>query len=219
MKDEIKEPFSQIDLSWCPPQIGNFVFKEDKKDDGDNYLLFHYTNAKGWRWQAFYDAEVEDYTVHIYMPLFSFADISFVNENLADYEAGLRARLEMQIQKVLVNPADNFTYPYKVKGLPEWDYQESLPEQIGGYTRDIAPDKAIRMINGSYIIAEYVKDDDDKSGLLLFYNVLRDEFFAELRAHNYPEINHEVDAKSLTAFEKVLKEKLPLILDELTKRL
>ena len=39
--------------------------------------IFHYQNDLGWQWSALYDKEVEDYTVHIEMPLFSFVDISF----------------------------------------------------------------------------------------------------------------------------------------------
>ena len=52
----------------------------------------------------------------------------------------------------------------------------------------------IRMINGSFIIGEYHKMDEC-TGLLLYYNELRDEYFAELRYKNYPEIDHHLDAK------------------------
>ena len=46
----------------------------------------------GWRWCALYDKEVEDYTVHIEMPLFSFVDISFVRADLESFWNGLKER-------------------------------------------------------------------------------------------------------------------------------
>ena len=60
---------------------------------------------------------------------------------------------------------------------------------------------------------------DDTSGLLLFYNVLRNEFFVELRRHNYPEINHDLDAKDLRELESKLETELTRVLEDLQNRL
>ena len=59
---------------------------------------------------------------------------------------------------------------------------------------------------------------DECTGLLLYYNELRDEYFAELRYKNYPEIDHHLDAKNLVDLTSVLREHLGLILKGLNER-
>ena len=59
---------------------------------------------------------------------------------------------------------------------------------------------------------------DECTGLLLYYNEYRDEFFAELRYKNYPEIDHHLDAKTLDQLENVLSGHLKNILSELNSR-
>lgn len=216
--DKVTEACEQMDLSWVKDRVGSFTLQMDRCDDEKAYRLFHYENDLGWRWEALYDREVEDYTVHISMPLFSFTDISFIRQEPESYLAGLRERCEAGLTMALVEPDKSFTHAYKAKKLPQWQWQSFLPTLIDDYQLDITPDRAIRMINGSYIIAEY-RRKEDRSGLLLFYNVLRDEFFAELRRHNHPEISHELDARTLPSLEKALTQHLERILKELTTRL
>ncbi|ETI99821.1 MAG: hypothetical protein Q619_VDC00403G0001, partial [Veillonella dispar DORA_11] len=108
-------------------------------------------------------------------------------------------------------PANNFTFTYRRRGIPEWDFSQVMPEELEGFVRDIDPAHAIRMINGSFIIGEYRKMDEC-TGLLLYYNELRDEYFAELRYKSYPEIDHHLDAKNLDDLAVLLREHLGAIL-------
>ena len=91
--ENIIETCKSLDYSWLPPEIGNFKLKVTGPDEivkaqetlaaGEAVLtlpLFHYENDLGWKWCALYDKEVEDYTVHVVMPLFTFVDISFVRQ-------------------------------------------------------------------------------------------------------------------------------------------
>ncbi len=218
MKEEIVKACQEMDLSGLEEKIGDFTLTIDQKETETSYELFHYQNDKGWKWQALYDQEVEDYTVHIIMPLFGFTDISFVRANASDYITSLKERYKDSLVKSLVKPELNFTYAYKTKGLPDWAYEPFLPSQVGCFSLDITPHNAIQMINGSFIIAEY-KNGAEPSGLLLFYNVLRDEFFAESRLHNYPEINHDLDATTIAGLEDVLQLNLKEVLTHLEERL
>ena len=172
----------------------------------------------GWRWSALYDKEVEDYTVHIEMPLFSFVDISFVRADLASFWSGLQERCVKGLTNMLIEPANNFTFTYRRRGIPEWDFSQVMPEELEGFVRDIDPAHAIRMINGSFIIGEYRKMDEC-TGLLLYYNELRDEYFAELRYKSYPEIDHHLDAKNLDDLAVLLREHLGAILKGLNERI
>ncbi|MBS5100499.1 MAG: hypothetical protein KHY98_08150, partial [Veillonella sp.] len=56
------------------------------------------------------------------------------------------------------------------------------------------------------------------TGLLLYYNELRDEYFAELRYKSYPEIDHHLDAKHLDDLAVLLREHLGAILKGLNDR-
>ena len=228
--ENIIETCKSLDYSWLPPEIGNFKLKVTGPDEivkaqetlaaGEAVLtlpLFNYENDLGWKWCALYDKEVEDYTVHVVMPLFTFVDISFVRQEFEPFWQGLQERCVQGLSKLLINSAENFTYTYMRKGLQNWDYESVMPAELEGFVRDITPKNAVRMINGSYIIGEYRKMDEC-TGLLLYYNEYRDEFFAELRYQNYPEIDHHLDAKSLDDLEHVLSEHLKNILCELNSR-
>ena len=95
--------------------------------------------------------------------------------------------------------------------------QRIINKELEGFVRDIDPAHGIRMINGSFIIGEYRKMDEC-TGLLLYYNELRDEYFAELRYKSYPEIDHHLDANNLDDLADVLREHLGPILQGLNNR-
>ena len=228
--ENIIETCKSLDYSWLPQTIGNFrlvitgpdeIVKAQESLAADKAVLilplFHYENDLGWKWCALYDKEVEDYTVHVVMPLFTFVDISFVRQEFEPYWQGLQDRCVQGLSKLLINSAENFTYTYMRKNLQNWDFEAVMPAELEGFVRDITPKNAVRMINGSYIIGEYRKMDEC-TGLLLYYNEYRDEFFAELRYKNYPEIDHHLDAKTLDQLENVLSEHLKNILSELNSR-
>lgn len=218
--EAIIEACKGLDMSWLPNHIGPFRLVIDQTvDEGENlYRIFHYENDLGWRWEAHYNKEVQDYTVRVKMPLFEFTEISFIRDNVDEYWDTMKSRCSQEVTKLLVQPEENFDLAYRTTGLLDWDFSEALPEQVGSFVLDIDPHHGIRMINGSYIIGEY-RQLDDPSGLLLFYNVLRNEFFAELRIHNYPEIDHHLDANSVQGLEAALKEHLCPVLEDLHSRL
>lgn len=151
------------------------------------------------------------------MPLFSFVDISFVRADLESFWKGLQDRCVKGLTNMLIEPANNFTFTYRRRGIPEWYFSEVMPKELEGFICDVDPAHGIRMINGSFIIGEYRKMDEC-TGLLLYYNELRDEYFAELRYKNYPEIDHHLDAKNLVDLTAVLREHLGPILKGLNER-
>ena len=150
------------------------------------------------------------------MPLFSFVDISFVRADLESFWKGLQDRCVKGLTNMLIEPTNNFTFTYRRRGIPEWDFSEVMPKELEGFICDVDPAHGIRMINGSFIIGEYRKMDEC-TGLLLYYNELRDEYFAELRYKNYPEIDHHLDAKNLVDLTAVLREHLGPILKGLNE--
>ena len=61
------------------------------------------------------------------------------------------------------------------------------------------------------ILAYY--DKETRSGLSLMFNVLRDDFFAERRIHNFPNLVHDFDGQDLKVLGVRLKERLIPVLD------
>lgn len=207
MSDEINE---RELFSWLPEQIGSFRLDFDtipEEGEQKRHYYFQYVNDKGERLQALYDGLVEDYTVHIKLALFDFVEISFIRTSLDSFVEVLKKRLEKELYNLLVEPAENFIYGYVKSGAPSWDFSEALPETVGDFKRLISPDRAVRALNGSYIIAMYKKEQEN-TGLILFYNVLRNEFFSELRVKSYPKVTHLLDSKSVMQLEGLLKERL-----------
>ena len=96
-------------------------------------------------------------------------------------------RLARIIHNSYVDRKENFGVILKNKGLPDLSWDDFLPESYDGFRRLIKPDEAVRIINGSYMILSYY-DKASRSGLSLMYNVLRDDFFAERRVQNFPNL-------------------------------
>ena len=132
--ETIIEACKALDYSWLPQQIGGFTLVASNESDytallerlaaGKEVLkvpIFHYQNDLGWRWSALYDKEVEDYTVHIEMPLFSFVDISFVRADLESFWNCLKERGVKGLTNMLIEPSNNFTFTYRRRGIPTWD--------------------------------------------------------------------------------------------------
>ena len=132
--ETIIEACKGLDYTWLPRSIEGFTLVTSSESDytelanriegGEKVLrvpIFHYQNDLGWRWSALYDKEVEDYTVHIEMPLFSFVDISFVRADLESFWNGLKERCVKGLTNMLIEPSNNFTFTYRRRGIPTWD--------------------------------------------------------------------------------------------------
>lgn len=204
-----------LDISWLEPSIGNFRLVVDQEQISSTvYRIFHYENDKGWYWSALYDKEVEDYMVRITIPLVDFVDIAFIRESLEPFIENLKSIYKQSIEKRFIHPENGFLYEYRKKGIPQWNYDRVLPVKIGEFHRDLTPDMGLAMINGSYLIGTYVKEQQE-TGVVLFYNTFRDEFFGETRQQGYPGITHDLDATTIEQFEHALEEHLEEVLDNL----
>ena len=210
--DAIIKECETLDLSWLEPTIGDFhLVVEQQAISSTVYSLFYYTNDKNWRWSVLYDTEVGDYMVRITVPLVEFVDIAFIRESLPPFMENLKANYKISIMTRFMEPQKEFVYEYKKKGIPQWNYREALPQTIAGYHLDVTPHTALDMINGSYIIGTYIKDNEE-TGVVLFYNTFRDEFFGETRQQGYPGITHDLDATTIDKFEQALMNHLQEVL-------
>ena len=208
------EVYRDIDFSVLKPEVGHFRLQVVNEETEEGYAFCYYTDEKNLRWDVVYDKEVEDFTVKIRYPLFTINDIRFIKESFEEFWPQFLANYEKGLYTSLISPKERFTTEYKSKKLAEWDYREVLPAEIGRLRLDITPDRAILGINGSYIVATYLLPEG-RSGIILYYNVYRDEFFCEMMKEGVPVVTHELDAKELKEWEGILQEKLANLSEKL----
>ena len=146
--------------------------------------------------------------------MLEFALIEFITDSFELFRSMVEERLARIIYDDYVERSRNFSVILKNKGVPDVQWDAFLPEQYQGFRRLVKPNDAVRIINGSYMILAYY-DAATRSGLSLMYTLLRDDFFAERRVENFPNLVHDFDTSSLKELEKALQNRLLPVLDEI----
>lgn len=219
MDDTLIETLKQWNIaSILPLQVGDFKLSTESRmiqEQGTNkeYVLFTYCNpVNQWSVRAVFNPDSEEFSVRTDIGMLEFALIEFITSDFSLFRTMVEQRLSRLIHDYYVEPSCNFSVILKNKGIPAVQWDAFLPEEYNGFTRFIRPNEAVRIINGSYMILAYYHRET-QSGLSLMYNVLRDDFFAERRIHNFPNLVHDFDTSSLQELEKALKKRLLPILD------
>lgn len=207
-------------LDILPPQVGDFKLHchlemIEKGGEAVEYLLFSYRNDNnGWSVRAVLNLQSEEFSLRTDLGMLEFVLIEFITDDFELFRQMTETRLADRIDADYVHRERNFSEILKRKGVPVVAWDEFLPETCAGFTRIICPGEAVRIINGSYMILAYY-DGKTKSGLSLMYNVLRDDFFAEQRIHNFPNLVHEFDSKELKVLKGTLQKHLVPVLSRL----
>ena len=203
-----------------PLSVGDFQLLEEYRmieKDGKpvEYRLFTYENEEnGWTVRAIFNPESEEFAIRTDIGMLEFALIEFITDSFEIFRSMVEERLARIIYDDYVERSRNFSVILKNKGVPDVQWDAFLPEQYQGFRRLVKPNDAVRIINGSYMILAYY-DAATRSGLSLMYNLLRDDFFAERRVENFPNLVHDFDTSSLKELEKALQKRLLPVLDEI----
>ncbi|MGN0947786.1 hypothetical protein [Megasphaera sp.] len=177
------------------------------------YRLFTYENQdNGWTVRAIFNPESEEFSIRTDIGMLEFALIEFITDSFELFRSMVEERLARIVNDYYVDRKRNFSIILRNKGVPDVEWDDFLPESYKGFRRLIKPNDAVRIINGSYMILSYY-DAATRSGLSLMYNLLRDDFFAERRVQNFPNLVHDFDTSSLKELEKALKKRLVPVLD------
>lgn len=205
-------------MSSLPLQVGDFKLSAEFRmisDQGKDveYLLFIYRNEKnGWSVRATVNPETDEFFIRTDIGMLEFALIEFITEDFSAFRTMVETRLPQLIDDYYVRRANNFSVLLRDKGVPAVQWDDFLPEEYAGLRRMIKPDEAVRIINGSYMILAYY-DSATRSGLSLMYNVLRDDFFAERRIRNFPNLVHDFDSRDVKDLQRALEAHLLPVLD------
>lgn len=206
-------------LTQLPSGIAGFTLNREMVWKGAQYRIFSYENhAERRSFSVFYDRDTKDYMVNVVIGLTEYRDMFFIVTSLGAMETVLREKMEITIEKLAAFDQKALGGVFNKKKIVEWSYREKLKQEIAGFTLYITPSNPIRVINGSYIIIDY-SDFESESNFVIFYNVFRDDFFAEIRIRRTPQMTSLFDAKELSELASVLDERLESTLMEMRKQI
>ena len=221
MDSELLERLKQWNIaSALPPSVGDFILQAEKHvvmygAAEKGLTLFTYANGSNhWSVWGFFDYDTEEFSVRVNIGMLEFSLIEFITGDLEQFELLVKERLPNLVESHYVDRSKDFSVILKDKGVPEMEWQPLLAPEYKGFRCQITPSTAVRIINGSYMIVSYYKEDV-QSGLSIMYNLLRDDFFAERRIHNFPNLVHDFDSHTVKELTDALKSRLTAVLDEL----
>ena len=204
-----------IDAS-LPLQVGDFtlIFSFEPDGKGEETIFAYKNEKKGWTVRALYNDGSGDFSVRVDIGMLEFSLIEFITDDFDAFRSMTEERLPAIIESHYVHAEKDFNVIMKQKGVPDGDWESLLPAKYAGFRRTVDPTCAVRIINGSYMVAAYY-DGVTQSGLAVMYNFLRDDFFAERRVHNFPNLVHDFDSTSVDELRGALRERLCPVLDEI----
>ena len=213
LKEENIKKMEEMLQGWSYPQklpkiFKGFFYRNDMRIEDDTYLLFSYENpALHSIASVYYHEETKEFKLSTQIGLTKFCRIEFIAPTLEIFERRLDDLLEKLLAELCsFDPASVSSIVYD-KHILGWEYGKSLPTELEGFERFISSEKPLKITNGSYIILDY-SDFSIESGLLIYYNIFRDEFFGEARICGIPEINYLFDSHDLDELEIKLEHHL-----------
>ena len=221
-----EETIQQVETDVCdwaylkrlPPMLEGFSYRRDMHVEEDIYALFSYENNAMHRAAlAYYHEETKEYKLSVLIGLTNFCRIEFIAPNIAAFEKRLDEHLrKLLVELVTFDPKTISSIVCKKK-IMEWEYGRSLPTELEGFELFIAPEKPLKITNGSYIILDY-SDFSIASNFVIYYNIFRDEFFGEGRVHGIPEINYLFDSHDLAGLATKLEHHLASRLQDIRQK-
>ena len=202
MKNEVKEKIDQELTSWeymrnLPREWHGFTLNTQRVIEDDVYDFYRYENAALHRSLiAYYHAETREFKLRERVGLLEFCLIECIADNLAEYEALLKEKMEYFLLRLCRFEPETVSTLVEAAHITTWDYATLLPRELEGFSLFIQPSQPLRITNGSYIIVDY-EDFAANSNFIIYYNVFRDDFFGEARVDGVPEICYEFDATNL----------------------
>ena len=223
MKEEnIERVTNELDtwqyLNELPDSLYGFTLDKSRNIDGNVYDFFSYTNKEARKSAtAYYHEETNEYKLRVKIGLTEFCRIEFIAPSLSVFETLLKKQFSDMVKDFGTFNLDKVSILLRDKHIIDWDYGKKLPEELEGFNLFIRPSEPFHMTNGSYIVFDYC-DFAIESNFIIYYNVLRDEFYGEARIRNIPDMTYDFDSNTLPELEGRLDEHLVHRLQEIRKR-
>ena len=206
-------------LQSLPPVYSGFTLDSTANEESLLHRIFSYRNDACSRSATIvYDKVTFEFMLRVRVGLVEFCDVRFIHPDRERFEAVLKNSLFSLLDLLQCCIPERMETLFRNKKLHEWDYESFLPQQLHGFARVLCPQNCVQVTNGSYLILDY-SDYACVSSLRFFFNVFRDDFFAELLLKGVPEATKLFDAKSLSDLEARLRKSLDGCLLDLRTRI
>jgi hypothetical protein len=198
-----------------PESYQGFSRELENQWDGLLYRIFSY-KAEGRRRcvSVVFDKNTQEYMLRLTVGLTEFCDVNFIHGDRQAFEAILRIALLQRLETFKQCVPEKMESLFRNKKILDWERETNLPQQINGFELFLSPRDCLQFTNGSYLILDY-SDFAQNSSLRFFYNVFRDDFFAEYLVLGAPQATQRFDSQSLSE----LSEKFKRDLDDATLEL
>lgn len=160
--------------------------------------------------QGFYDKKTSDFMLYCQMGFHLFHDIRFISKEEKDYEKKLDQYLFLLLENLDPTQSRINDFFIRRKKLDQW-LPNDLKEQVGEMKLYISPPSFFSTINGAVVLLDY-SDFEKNNQVSLFYNRMRDDFYAEKRTCGVIERISEFDCNSLAELNEIIL-KLPDLLE------
>lgn len=180
-------------------------------------IITYYHPGQHRRLTVLYNDATEDFAVRIAVGLTEYIDPDFIAPDLTTLEQMLHARLSDTLASLVHFQPQRLGSIFNAKQIITWPVSQQLPREYAGFTLIINPAAPVKVLNGSFIIIDY-SDFAAASNFVVYYNILRDEFFAERRLVRRPELLTTFDAKTLPELAQRLQDNLAPTLENLRQR-
>ncbi len=202
-----------------PAQYNDFSLERENCWEGLLYRVFSYRNQVLHRSAGIvFDKVTSEYMLRITVGLIEFCDVRFIHPDRQAFELTLKTGLFPLLEMLQQCDPERMETLFRSKKIFEWSYESFLPTQLHGFERVACPHTSVQVTNGSYLILDY-SDFSCDSSLRFFYNVFRDDFFAEYLIRGVPEATQDFDYKTLVDFEAGIKKLLDCSLAKLRSRI
>ena len=223
MKKETIEKVNAEIANWqylqdLPEQWYGFQLDRNTEISKDSYDLYRYVNEMLHKSATIYfHEETHEYKVRLKIGLIEFCRIEFITANLEVFEKLLKSQFEQMLMDMVDFNPKSLSSIVLDKKITTWEAGTKLPETIEGFHLFISPAQPVKINNGSYIIIDYV-DFSLESSFTVYYNIYRDEVFAEARIWNIPDVKYDFDSNELSELEaKMHQHFIPRLIDIRTR--
>lgn len=199
-----------------PVRIEDFVKQSLDEVDRKNGVLFRYEDKdKKWYIYGMYSEETDDYLVRYDIGLTEITEMDLIEIDSVDFRRALETTFAEIVKRRWFGKVESISEILFRAGVMDEPWETVLPNQIGTYYRKLAPDKPIRGLNGSYLIGLYADARNDR-GLIFYYNIFRNDFFAEMYCNRVPFVIHDFDAPNRTVLVQKIEQNLQAVLERLS---
>lgn len=213
---ERPEPLKTWDFAAeFPEAYAGFARFDEGRWEGLIYRVFRYEMPQARRTVSIvYDTGTKEYMVLVQVGLTEFCDIRFIHEQLDPFVACLRDSLQRRLEMLRGGNLSLLESGFRDSGVFDSDIDEGLPAEQAGFQLFLRPRESLPVTNGSYLILDY-SDFDAQSGLRIFFNLFRDDYYGEFLLLGVPQATNRFDSRALPLLREKLKNGLGASLNEL----